>query len=260
VEDQIPPQHQTKPIIDNPNNRNVFFVIFLLILFFIASGTAIYTIYQNKQLISQVDKLKLELNQKKLNLTPAIRATPTLKIKPTNTIVQKSTEKPKREPTTNPPENWETYIHENIPDYAYWQGFTLYYPPSWEIYIADGPPEFEILDLSITKDNYRIEIFQGPSGGGNCLYPEDPDKDGMYLRYGEYKEITKNDGSIWRIAYPENAPKDNPRLGICSKFAKDNEFAGTTPAGTISIYIPSKSAEIPQEIYQILEKIIINTP
>jgi hypothetical protein len=48
-----------------------------------------------------------------------------------------------------------------------------------------------------------------------------------------------------------------PRLGVCSKSSNDNEFNGTTPAGTISIYVPRKTSEIPEEIYQILEKIEI---
>ena len=256
MEEEITPQPEVNHPANKPKNKNNFLIIILITLLFFAMGITAYAVYQNSQLKKQITKLRLTStpNPVNLDLTPTVGKPMT---GTTDTEAPKSTQPPLPTFTPNPTSDWKAYTHENIPEYAYWQGFTLYYPPSWELKLGESPPEYETLDLSLTKGDYRINIFQGPSGGGGCLYPEDPDKDGMYMRYGKYREITKNDGSIWRIAYPQNMSEEAPRLGVCSKLSNDNEFNGTTPAGTISIYVPRKTSEIPEEIYQILEKIKI---
>lgn len=80
----------------------------------------------------------------------------------------------------------------------------------------------------------------------------------MFGRYGEYKEITKTDDSIWRIAFPEENNSSDLSLGVCSKYPNQNDFVSTTPAGTFTIKVPNKTSETLSEVYKIIKKIEIN--
>ncbi|MFO8051702.1 MAG: hypothetical protein R6V01_08405, partial [Thermoplasmatota archaeon] len=67
----------------------------------IASGIAVYAIYQNKQLKKQIVKLKVTPTPNQKNTTPTIETT--------NNTSPESTEIPIPTPTPNPTENWKTY-------------------------------------------------------------------------------------------------------------------------------------------------------
>lgn len=68
MESKNTPQQKREPSPNNPSNKNVLIIVLLIVLFLIASGIAIYALYQNYQ-------LKKEKNSQKLTSTPTTQPT-----------------------------------------------------------------------------------------------------------------------------------------------------------------------------------------
>lgn len=88
--------------------------------------------------------------------------------------------------------------------------------------------------LYLTKDGYKISIFQGATGGALCLYSGDPDFEGPNSRFTYFKELTTKDGKTLRRSGDLNG------LGftICQK-STDGSFGQPTNYGHISIKLPT---------------------
>lgn len=151
---------------------------------------------------------------------------------------------------------WLTYTHEKMPEYELWKGFKIFYPRTWRLETSRRETPPATFYLSLEKDGFIISIGQAPGGGGSCLYPGDPDLEGMYGRYGSYKEILKGD-TAWRIAPPEEPEPGNLYYIVCQKEPNAGNFVSTTAAGSISIKVPDQNSPTLSEVYEILERIKI---
>jgi len=148
--------------------------------------------------------------------------------------------------------DWKTYTNTLVVDYQ--KSYTLTYPPSWELKSNTTPDG--ITSITLTKGLNMISITQGPMGAGGCLYPKDPDEDGMVSRYGQYQEFNKGD-YLWRAAKLEGT--DYQVQVVCEKMG-NGRFAGMTNIGYIELKMDSVDQAIIAEFYQILDKLeLINS-
>ena len=131
--------------------------------------------------------------------------------------------------------------------------YRLFYPKTWKMVVDKREKEPKMLNVKLQKNNTEINIFQGAGGGGNCLFPNDPNKEGYYIRYGEYKEISKGD-YIWRVAKPENQQTYN----VCGGEKNNMNFIDmASPIGWITLRDNVNDETTLQEFYEILEKLEI---
>lgn len=129
MEKQNTAQPQTKPLVEKNKNKNTFLIIFLIILFFIASGTAGYALYQTTQLRKQINQLKTEDDQAGSRL-------------PTNSELT---------PSPNPTENWETFTNQNLK-------LSFKYPHNF--FFKESPSKKTIF---LDTQNFEVpESFGGP--------------------------------------------------------------------------------------------------
>lgn len=147
-------------------------------------------------------------------------------------------------------DEWLSYEFEGITEYPSWTGFKLWYPKQWHITTEEGDVP-KRMTLTLSKGENQIRISQSPGSRGGCLFPEDPEIDGFYSRYGEYKEILKNN-ETWRVS--STISDTNNHLTVCGDTGSDN-FNAVTKIGWISVDYSEKN--ILDEIYEILERIEI---
>lgn len=151
-------------------------------------------------------------------------------------------------------EDWLVHFQEKVMDY--FKGFTLRYPSTWKLETQrqDDPA---VLQLTLERNGSIISILQGPGSGASCLYPGDPDREGMFARYGEYKEMVKESNVVWRVALPENYNSSRKSTyTVCQKEPERDIFAGVTSIGFFTISISSDNEpQVLNEIYEILRGI-----
>jgi len=232
---------QTQP--KEPKNQKtlIYILITLIILSLGASG---FLFYQNQQLKQQLFRIK------KPSL---IASSPKPTQKPTPSIAPPiPTGTSEKEPEAS--EGWSIYTQKKIVDY--FNAFKLYYPKAWKLETSssDNPKTSQI---TLRKQDSIISILQGPGSMASCLYPEDPNLDGMYARHGDYKEIIKKNGIIWRIALPENYDLNKPNYIVCQKKPGEDFFTGSTSVGFFTALIPNEDSQTLNEVYEMLEKIEI---
>lgn len=109
-----------------------------------------------------------------------------------------------------------------------------------EITDADYFDTSDSLFLTIKKGRSEMEIVSAAIGGGGCLYPQDPETEGPYGRYGEYKTLRSDEGD-WRRSL---SLTDSTKFGeerevytVCSGRNEDEIFSSTTSIGGISYKI-----------------------
>ncbi|HYM65555.1 MAG TPA: hypothetical protein VES68_03675 [Candidatus Sulfotelmatobacter sp.] len=103
--------------------------------------------------------------------------------------------------------------------------------------------------LTLTKDTYKISIYQAAGGGGGCLYPGDPDKE-MAQRFQSFTEISNPNGYVFRRALTGSSVG---AWTVCQKNATDGSFGFPTNFGNITITTPANpSNELMTEIDSIL--------
>jgi hypothetical protein len=149
-------------------------------------------------------------------------------------------------------EGWLVYHHDGIPSFElFGKGFRLYYPPSWQYSVKEfEDPEGFILTLK--KNGSEFSISQVAGGGGNCLFPGDPPREGMFGRYGEYKEFIKPGEIIWRRAKPENSDQ----YVVCQRRPDKDFFTSATDVGVILSF--AEDSITLTEIDQMLERLEIS--
>lgn len=133
-------------------------------------------------------------------------------------------------------ENWKTYRNEEAAT-----KYSLKYPGGWQIsrehrdLEGESRPAYDTTTL--TKGDYKIRVSQFLGGVANCLFPGDPDKEGMYRRYEDYVEM-KLAGKIVRRAKPLGS---QTQYVFCERM--DGEFVAITSVGTVSYEVPSQESE-----------------
>jgi hypothetical protein len=166
------------------------------------------------------------------------------------------------EPSTIPApsfqsEDWVSFTHDK--PWGSLQGFILHYPQSWLLTTktytpGEGNPQ---MILTLEKSGFAIKIGQFAGSEGHCLYPEDPVRDGFFSLYGEYTEIMKGDGIVWRRA----VPIDDMRYGMFYKVCElnpDSKYINPyTKIGVIELQGPTQDGTILSEFDEILRKIEI---
>lgn len=160
-------------------------------------------------------------------------------------------------PTVSAPivESWSGYRAEKVVDY--FAGFELSYPSYWELKVD----QFELSEgqkpttYTLKRDGYEIRILQGPLDAAGCLFPDDADREGMYARFGEYKEIDKGGGIVWRRAAPLEQPSGSWIVSVCEKGPAIDHFIGITTIGVVSLSGPSPDDEVQRDFDMILERV-----
>jgi hypothetical protein len=149
--------------------------------------------------------------------------------------------------------SWLSYTRDKVPGSSL-SGFKLKYPADWSL---DETENENFYSLLLTVDNVSFKVDQANIGGGGCLYPGDPDRDGPYTRVGEYLELVFNNGTIWRLG-PEthnNDPENEP-ITVCQRRSGEDEFSSITSIGATGIVFSGTADQvILEEIVQILSTI-----
>ena len=218
------PNIQTQPDIpaplqdQQPKSNNKAIIFVGCILLLISSSIAVYFAYRNYQ-------LNLQLS---LNSSPKPFETP--------------------QPTITPSDiKWE---EKEVSRTDHFKSFTISYPSDWTI----GPGGQTIL---LEKEDSKIRIIQAPDIETSCLYPDDENLEGMFVKYQEYKEIQKGENILWRRAEPEDQPEGIITYRVCEKKDDDKYFQGLTSIGSIILEENDKDSKTLEEFDQILERIQI---
>lgn len=145
--------------------------------------------------------------------------------------------------------DWKTYRNEEAE-----RGYSLKYPEGWIISREHKDLEGETRQAydttTLTKGDYKISIAQFLGGVGSCLFPEDPDKEGMYGRYGDYIEMKVVNRTVRRAKslVVQNA------YTFCEK--RNGDYVATTSVGGISYKVPlDESEEILNKMDSIVKSI-----
>lgn len=102
--------------------------------------------------------------------------------------------------------------------------------------------------LTITKEGYKITIFQGSYGGGGCIYSGEPYAN--FTKYDNYVEIQNPNGFVFRRGQNQSTGKTS--WTVCQKGA-DDSYGTITSFGLITINNPLNiDEEIMSEVDQIL--------
>lgn len=132
-------------------------------------------------------------------------------------------------------DNWKTYTSEKLGDVSF-NPFSIKYPSQWILSIERTDPDF--FKLELTKEGYKLEIFQAGMGGAVCLFKGDKDFEGSNADYKSknYVEIETNIGLLRRVELTSNSP-DSIRFSICNKLNSEY-FEKPTQIGSISYEVP----------------------
>lgn len=129
------------------------------------------------------------------------------------------------------------------------KAYSINVPTTWQ-YAKEGTPSGDIpIDrLTLTKDGYKITLYQAATGGAPCLYPGDADVEGPSSRFVSFVAITTQTGDLLRRGVPEGGGG----FTVCEKQGS-NSYGQPTSFGHISITTPANpSASIIVEIDSML--------
>jgi hypothetical protein len=160
---------------------------------------------------------------------------------------------------------WTSYAsEESIEPFA---DFVLSFPTTWWLQVEKtlipmgetaGPPD-AIVNLELRNGEYTIQLGRPGLGwdAGGCLYPEDPPLEGMYARYGEYREFQKPGVIVWRRAEPEEMPPEGWAVAVCELHVDSGRFLGFTSIGFLSLHGPKADERALSEFDAILEALVV---
>lgn len=122
------------------------------------------------------------------------------------------------------------------------ESFQLEYPSNMTSFVSNNQitnqnhlDKSENLFFRLEKGSSSMEIVSAAMGGGGCLYPGDPDQEGPYGRYGEYKTL-RTDVGYWRrsLSLSQSTPDEKrTKYTICSNIDESGLFSTTTLVGGI---------------------------
>lgn len=154
------------------------------------------------------------------------------------------------EPSPTPDEtaNWETYTSPEVVEY--FSPFQFKYPSSWTLTEKIIQQEPVSLTVELNSKNGIIQILQGVTGGGRCVYYNDPDYStyqdagSFFTTYTQVKQLVP-----WRLSKARDP--HGPSHVICEQPESGN-YISTTRIGDINIGLTNGNE---QEILKILETI-----
>jgi len=114
--------------------------------------------------------------------------------------------------------------------------YTLNMPPGW----ASQKETTQYSDmLTLTKDTYKITIYQAAGGEGGCTYPGQAPQE-MAQSFSSFIEIMDPNGFVFRRGPSQGTPNS---WTICQKNASDGSFGFPTNFGNITILTPSNPTD-----------------
>ncbi|MEK7551767.1 MAG: hypothetical protein AAB532_04180 [Patescibacteria group bacterium] len=123
--------------------------------------------------------------------------------------------------------------------------YSIVTPSDWASQKEQGE---EMDKLTISKEGYKITIFQGSYGGGGCIYSGEPYAN--FTKYDNYVEIQNPNGFVFRRGQNQSTGKTS--WTVCQKGA-DDSYGTITSFGLITINNPLNiDEEIMSETDQIL--------
>lgn len=134
-------------------------------------------------------------------------------------------------PTTTTSTDLKIQTITKLKDSAF-TSFTVSHPEDW---VADTKVEADMMQtLTLSKDGNKIEIYQAPMGGNQCIFegelPEGPSND---YRNNEYKEIIAGDITLRRLI--DNPNQNQNMYSFCSNSTNSKtSFGVPTVFGNIT--------------------------
>lgn len=161
-------------------------------------------------------------------------------------------------PSTDENSGWKMYSSEKIMDY--FSRFEIGYPASWELTINqdlnyEPPKKLGMLFLKLKKEGVTIEINQAAMGGEGCLYPGEPDREGPFVRFGNFTQMVLSDGTILRRSRSLTDSCGGVCYSICQK--SKTGFQKPTKIGAITFILSHEDEALAKELDQILKRIKI---
>ncbi len=114
------------------------------------------------------------------------------------------------------------------------KAYSIEVPLDWQ-YSKEGSPSGDVPSdkLILTKDGYKITIYQAATGGAQCLYPGDADVEGPSSKFVSYTGITTQTGDLLR----RGTSQGNIGFTVCEKQGS-NGYGQPTSFGHIAITTP----------------------
>ncbi len=103
-------------------------------------------------------------------------------------------------------------------------------------------------ELTITKQGYKIKIYQAAFGGGGCIYVGEPEA--FYTKYNTFVEIQNPNGFVFRRG--QNESTGTTSWTVCQKDT-DGNYGTITSFGAITI---NNSATIDETIMSEADQIL----
>lgn len=112
--------------------------------------------------------------------------------------------------------------------------YSINVPAGWIYSKEDAPSgDIEFDKLILTKDGYKITVWQAATGGALCLYPGDVDVEGSSSKYTMFKDILTQTSNKLRRSWTEGG------IGytVCEKTGT-NPYGAPTTFGHMTIQAP----------------------
>lgn len=114
------------------------------------------------------------------------------------------------------------------------KAYSIDVPTDWT-YLKEAAPtgDISVDKLILTKDGYRITIFEAATGGAACLYQGDPDQEGPSSRFSTFVNITTATGDKLR-----RGKVDGGASGFAVCELQSGGYGQPTSFGHISVSTP----------------------
>lgn len=116
--------------------------------------------------------------------------------------------------------------------------YTISVPDDWTVTSEHSEKDSPLDVLTITKNAYRLKIFQAATGGSICLYPGDPPLEGPSASFTTFTQLSDAEGREYRRSGSEALAKnDTVGFTLCHKSSYGN-WQQPTPFGHVSFSLP----------------------
>ena len=151
-----------------------------------------------------------------------------------NTPAPVASQSPTSEPTFSPAPNTQTVTAGGILVFA---KYSLNIPSGW----TSNKEVTQYSDMvTLTKEGYKITIYQAAGGGGGCVYPGQPPQE-MAQTFTSFAEITDPNGFVFRRGPSEGTPNS---WTVCQRNATDGSFGFPTNFGNITFTTPASPSNL----------------
>ena len=91
--------------------------------------------------------------------------------------------------------------------------------------------------LTLSKNGYKLSIYQAAGGGGGCTYPGQAPQE-MAQTFASFVEITDPNGFVFR-----RGPTQQNAYSVCQKNTTDGSFGFPTNFGSITFTTPANPTD-----------------